>query len=368
MLFVTAMRSSKFPVELLAELPSPCLVVDLAAAERNVERAVSHVAGSTTKLRPHFKAHKCTTLMKTQLSAGGCAGVTCATAWEAQVLARAGFPDVLVANQVADRRGLASLAIAARTTRLTVCIDDPSHVAILERCAADAGVRFGVLIEVDVGMLRCGVTAGGPELLGLAAAVAKSDFLTFRGLQGYEGHAVLNVSRDARRALVAESAAIIQRERARLEQAGFGCEIRSGGGTGTYDLALEAGALNELQLGSYALMDARYGGLGLPFENALFCCATVLSRQGDRAVIDAGLKSLSAEYGMSRPVPEGMEITVLSDEHAQVVLPPAHPLAIGDRLLVIPAHIDPTMNLHSSVFAFDAECGVETWPVDGRRP
>jgi D-serine deaminase-like pyridoxal phosphate-dependent protein len=358
-----------FDPELLAELPSPCLVVDRAAADRNIQRAADAFSGGSIKLRPHFKAHKCSTLMKRQHAAGNCIGTTCATAWEAEVLAREGFDDVLVANQVADRPALQSLVRAAGKTKLTVCIDDPRHVELLEQVATSGAVRFGVLIEVDVGMVRCGVPARSPELVPLARAVAHSPVLDFRGLQGYEGHAVLNASREERARLVEESARILKAEITRLEEAGRPCSIVSGGGTGSFDIAPKAGALNEIQAGSYALMDRRYGGLSdLPFENALFCCTTVLSRHGGEAVINSGTKSLSAEYGMSRALPDELEITVLSDEHAQVSLPRSYPLEIGEKVLVVPAHIDPTINLYSTLYVFDGDGNVEEWAVDGRRP
>jgi D-serine deaminase-like pyridoxal phosphate-dependent protein len=360
---------SLFEPHLLAELPSPCLVVDLAAADRNIQLAADRFADGDVKLRPHFKAHKCTTLMKRQLAAGNCVGTTCATAWEAEVLADAGFDDVLVANEVADRVGLMSLVQAARRTKLTVCVDDSRHIQLLEQAAADSGVRFGVLIEIDVGMVRCGVPAGSDELVPLARAIESSASLDFRGLQGYEGHAVLNDSRSDRIELVQESAEILKREIARLEEAGLACPIVSGGGTGSFDIAAKTGALNEIQAGSYPLMDKRYGGLSdLPFENALFCCTTVISRHAGEAVLNSGTKALSMEYGLSRALPDELQITVMSDEHAQISLPETYPLEVGDSVLVVPAHIDPTINLYSTLYVFGGNNNVEQWAIDGRRP
>ncbi len=331
-------------------------------------RAAQYFSARATKLRPHYKAHKCSKLMQEQLRHGSCVGVTCATAWEAQVLAAKGIADVLVANEVADPHGLEQLATAARSARVTVCVDDLTHVKLLEATAEQHAVTFGVLIEVDVGMVRCGLPPGSTQLLPIAAAVAAANRLEFAGLQGYEGHAVLKDTREQRINLVAEGAAILTAERARLEEAGFTCRIVSGGGTGTFDIATEAGALNEIQAGSYVLMDARYATLDLPYENALYCCTTVISRHGDGAVIDGGLKALSAEYGMSRPVPPELEMLKLSDEHAQLSLPDDYHLAVGDTLLVIPRHIDPTINLYGSLFVFTTPTTVEEWPVDGRRP
>jgi len=355
-----------FPPEVLAELPTPCLIVDLAAAERNIERAAAYFSASPVNLRPHFKAHKCTALMRRQIAAGGCSGVTCATAWEAEVLAEAGFVDILVANQVVDQSGLRSLARAA-PAGLTVCVDDPAHVAILEETACEADVQFAVLIEVDVGMVRCGLSAGSDTLISLARLIETSSHLQFDGIQGYEGHAVLKDTREERTTLVAKGAAMLRHERERLEDAGIDCRIVSGGGTGTFDISTDAGALDEIQAGSYVLMDARYGGLDLPFENALYCCTTVISRQRDGAVVNSGLKALSAEYGMSRSVDPSIEVVKLSDEHAQLRLSEDHPLHVGDNVLLVPAHIDPTVNLYGSLIVFSEEGLVDEWSVDGRR-
>src|SRR3954471_6356357 len=136
-----------------AGLATPALVADLAAAERNI-------AAAAVRLRPHFKAHKCPELMRRQLAGGDCTGVTCATAWEAEVAARGGLhDDLLVANEVADTGGLASLRRAAEHARITVAIDSPRHLELL------AGIDCRVLIEVNVGQDRCGLDPGDAAAL-----------------------------------------------------------------------------------------------------------------------------------------------------------------------------------------------------------
>jgi D-serine deaminase-like pyridoxal phosphate-dependent protein len=114
-------------------------------------------------------------------------------------------------------------------------------------------------------------------------------------------------------------------------------------------------------------MDATYGRLGLAFEQALYCRATVISRHGTRVVLDAGLKALSAEYGMPSTVELGLEVFGLSDEHASATVPEDCELQVGDATLLIPAHIDPTMNLHPALHVVGADGDVESWPIDGRR-
>ena len=355
------------PPPVLDQLPTPCLVVDSAAASRNIQRCAAFFSGQRTALRPHFKAHKCTTLMRQQLAAGGCAGVACQTSWEALVLARAGFADILIANQVVDAAALDELGAAAAIARLTVVVDDEAQIDLLATVARRRGVLLGVLIELDVGAGRCGLPSGDASLVRIAEQVARHDQLSFRGLQAYEGHAVHRDSREVRTTLVRQAAHQVQQERARLAAAGFDCEIVSGGGTGTYDLAAEAGALTEVQAGSYVLMDGRYGTLDLPFEQALYCVTTVISRRHSRAVLNAGLKELTVEYGMPAIQAAGARITALSDEHAQVRLAPEQDgLAVGDKVLLIPAHVDPAVNLYDRLFAWDG-AAVTEWDVDGRR-
>jgi D-serine deaminase-like pyridoxal phosphate-dependent protein len=346
---------------LAADVPTPALLVDRAAAERNIARAVAALPRGVA-LRPHFKAHKCTRLLELQLAAGGCVGVTCATAYEAEVVATR-FPglDVLVANETVDPHALAALARASGRARVTACVDDPRHVELL----ADPRARLEVLVEVDVGQRRCGVEPGGA--VALAELVDATPGLTLRGLQGYEGHAVLLADRAERAKAVDHAAHLLAAERDALRDRGLRCDVVSGGGTGTLDLAAAAGVLTEIQAGSYVLMDASYGGLGLPFERALVCRSTVISRSRERVVLDAGLKALSAEYGLPRPAePGALEVLSLADEHATARVPADSTLAVGDPVLLVPAHVDPTVNLHPALFAV-GEDAVERWPVDARR-
>jgi D-serine deaminase-like pyridoxal phosphate-dependent protein len=332
-------------------------------------RAAAHFADTRAKLRPHFKAHKCTELLSRQLGAGNCVGVTCQTAREAEVLSQRGFTDILVANEIVDKPGLAALGRAAGRSDLTVAVDHRDQVELLWRQAQADGVRFGVLIEIDVGMDRCGLAAGSELLLELAEAIESREELSLRGLQGYEGHAVLLPTREERAEHVLRAGEILAGERARLVDARYPCRIVSGGGTGTYDLAVDAGVVDEVQAGSYVLMDARYATLELPFENALFMLTTLIShRRPEAATVNAGLKALTVEFGMPRAVQPGLEVLNLSDEHAQLSVRAGTELQIGQPIFLIPAHIDPAINLHDVLFVWDASAlRIDQWPVDGRR-
>ena len=325
-------------------LPTPCLVIDPDAVDANLAEAARQAGGM--RIRPHFKAHKCVTLLRRQLAAPGHAGVTCATAGEALVLARAGIGDLLVANEVIDPVAVAELAEAAALADVLVAIDSPAGLRALD------GIAARVLVDVDVGQGRCGVAPGDPAVVALARAAGDR----FAGLMGYDGHAQ-HADAGARTASTVAVAALLAAERARLEAEGIAVGIVSGAGSGTLADAAGAGVLTEAQPGSYVLGDADYGRLGLGFAQAVWCEATVISRRGDVAVLNAGLKHLSAESGLPRVA--GAEVVGIADEHLTLTV--AGGFAIGSTARVVPSHLDPTMNLHDAVV-----CGDELWPVEGR--
>lgn len=354
------------PTEALAELPTPCLVVDVGAVDRNIAAAEAIAQRGDIALRPHFKAHRCTTLLARQLASGVPSGVTCQTVGEAIVLARAGVPDILVANQVVTERDLAAIATILETARLIVAVDHIDHVERLRRAARSVARPLGVVIELDVGTGRCGLGPDRPELLGIADAVRASDGLELVGIHAYEGHASHKEDRSVRETLVWQVREQVRHEVARLESAGHTVGLVTGGGTGTLDLVASLRSHGEAQPGSYVLMDATYSRLDLPFEPALVCLASVISRADPRRlVLDAGLKALSAEYGMPVPLMPGMRVLRLADEHAVASVDPGLSLRIGDRVLLQPAHVDPTVNLHARLNAWDGT-GWHVWPVDGR--
>ncbi|MGN6380334.1 MAG: alanine racemase [Gaiellales bacterium] len=351
----------------LADLPTPCLIADRAAIERNLAEAARQAAG--TSLRPHFKAHKCTRLLRLQLAQEGCrfTGATCATAGEARAVVAAGVQDVLVANEVVDREPLDAIAALAATATLTVAVDSEGGLEALEARAAAAGTRVGVLVDMDVGQHRCGIAPGDPMVLELARRAASSASLELRGLMGYEGHAQHEPDLAARTALAASAAETLAAERERLTGAGLTCAVVSGGGTGTLAAHGRLGVLTEVQAGSYPLMDEQYGEIGVGFRSALWCLASVISVRPGWAVANAGMKELYGEDGPPRVELSGARVRGgLSDEHAELDLSGGATLGLGDRVLLAPRHIDPTLNLHPHLFVCGDGGEIEQWEVDGR--
>jgi D-serine deaminase-like pyridoxal phosphate-dependent protein len=354
----------------LDAVDTPALVIDAAALERNIARMAAFFRQSRAVLRPHAKTHKSPVIAHRQLDAGA-VGITCAKLGEAEVLAHAGVRDILVANQVVGEQKIARLVHLSRYAQVTVCVDDVVNAEQLSAAAQATGTSVGILIEVDVGMRRCGVEPGEPALE-LARRVAELPGLVFRGLQGYEGHLVNLREREERARRVRDAMAPLIETRRLIEDAGIPVEVVSGGGTGTYDMTSQIEGFDEIQAGSYVFMDATYckveGPAGV-FEPAAFLWSTVLSRPApDRAVADIGLKTAATELGLPEAAGiEGVTVLGLSEEHARLRLEgEARSLRPGDKLRFLPGHICTTVNLHNHYIVVRDGIVEAVWSVAAR--
>jgi len=332
------------------ELATPALVVERAALEHNLDAMARALPGA--RLRPHVKAHKCTAIARLQRGRGH-PGFTCATVREAEGLARAGLgEDLLLANELVDVRQTERLSRLERAgARVTLAVDSEATI----EAAARAGVRE-VAIDVNVGLPRCGCA---PERAGALADRARKAGMRVRGVMGYEGHAVGIDDRAKREALCAASM-----QKLAAAHRDVGGELVSAGGTGTFDCNSVA---TEIQAGSYVLMDAAYARLDIPFEQALFGLASVISlgATGGYAVLDFGLKGLGMDHG--NPQVPGSQVWFCSDEHTTLApIDPARSFSLGERVRLVPAHVDPTVAYHEALFVIDGERVIERFEVDLR--
>ncbi|MEO6197573.1 MAG: DSD1 family PLP-dependent enzyme [Dehalococcoidia bacterium] len=351
----------------LAEIPTPALVVDVDAMDRNIRRMADFFADSPCKLRPHFKAHKTPEIARRQLAAGSCTGLTCATVGEAEIASEF-CDDILIANQVIGANKTNRVAaIAARGIDVKIAVDSVEGIGQISAAADQAGVEVGVLVDVNVGMPRCGVQPGEPAAA-LARRIAGTPGLTLRGAMGYEGQTVGIPDREKREAMALNAMERLTASVQAIRDAGLPCEIVSAGGTGTFDITGRIQGITEIQAGSYVLMDTAYGKLDIPFEQAFWVLGTVLSRPAPGfCVTDTGLKSNTEDHGNPdvRDI-DGATVLFLSDEHATITIPPDSPLRVGDRLQLVPSHIDPTINLHDIMYAFRGDDVVDVWPIAAR--
>jgi D-serine deaminase-like pyridoxal phosphate-dependent protein len=361
------------------DIDTPALVIDLDAFERNLKRMADAVAKAGVRLRPHAKTHKSPVIGLKQMALGA-VGLCCQKVSEAEAMVLGGIPDVYVSNQVVGQRKLDRLAALARQARVMVAADNEAGVDALAAAANRSGVTLRVLVEIDVGAGRCGVAPGEPAVV-LARRIAERKGLQFAGLQAYQGRAQHLRSIEERQAAIAEAVARSRRTVEMLRRAGLECEVVGGAGTGTYDLEASSGIYNELQAGSYVFMDADYarnrkadGSRYDAFEHALFVLATVMSTPApNRAVIDAGLKTFAFDAGV--PEIAGLAGAVYerpSDEHGNLNLAACNERpGLGAKLLLIPGHCDPTVNLHDWYIGVrglgTTDARVESvWPVAAR--
>jgi D-serine deaminase-like pyridoxal phosphate-dependent protein len=348
------------PVE---ELKTPAIVADIESLDANLLLMAGFFEDKHCKLRPHFKSHKCVTLARRQLETGNAVGITCAKVSEAEKLVEGGITDILIANQVIGADKVRRVAELNRRATVRVAVDSAEGVKQIGRAAGAAGVTVGVLVEVDVGMNRCGVLPGEP-VLELAGLVDRTGRLRFDGLQGYEGHLVTVEDYRERATQVKSALEPLIDTKKTLESSGLPVSIVSSGGTGTYDITGRLEGIDELQPGSYALMDSFYKKVSPEFKNARYLIATIISVQGNKAIADVGLKGLGAEYG--EPViigfPEARALYV-AEEHL-----PLEGLAakVGDKIRIIPPHGCTTNNLHERMYIARRDIIEEVWPIEGR--
>jgi len=348
------------------EIDTPALCLDADALERNIERMAQYLADKPVRLRPHNKTHKCPTIAWKQLRAGAI-GITAAKLGEAEVLAQAGVRDILIANQIVGGRKIARLVNLAGYSDVMVAVEDIGNAEELSAAAQAKGLQLRAIIEVDVGMGRCG-TQPGEGTLALAQRMVDLPGIAFEGIMGYEGHAVMIPDMEERRVAVHTAMGQLIETRDVLVRHGVPVGIVSAAGTGTYAITGEIEGITELQAGSYATMDAKYKGIVPEFENALTVVTQVISVTGtDRAVTDAGMKTVTREFGM--PVvaaPDGWVVKSLSEEHGTLNRVDGPALKRGDKVELIPTHGCTTINLHDVYHVIRDDIVEAIWPIAGR--
>ncbi len=329
------------------DLPTPSLIVDADALEHNLATMAALRPGSL--LRPHVKAHKCTTLAAEQMRHGH-RSFTCATPREVLGMVEAGLGhDLLLANESVNPWRLAAMAFVQGEARITIAVDSEATID----AAVTAGIRE-VLIDVNIGLPRCGCP---PDEAARLADYARAKGLTVRGVMGYEGHLMMEMDPEVQKAKVDAAVDLLM-----AAHAAVGGELVSSGGTGTYHLH---DRVDEVQAGSYALMDTQYMTRDQPFRQALQLWATVIAVTPDWAVCDAGLKSLAMDHG--KPTIADAAVWFCSDEH--VTFAPSGgtgPLRVGQGIAVTPAHVDPTVAMHEFLHIVRGEDVIDSWPIDLR--
>lgn len=344
------------PGDSLASLDTPAMIVDEQLMEENITRLMARFRETPVRVRPHLKTAKSPELAH-RLLAAGAIGCCVAKVSEAEVMAQAGIEDLLITSEIVGPPKVARLVNLLRQhPRIKAVVDSQAGAQALDAALEEAGLHLDVLIELNVGQNRCGV-APGEDALALAQQIASMKYLHLIGVQGYEGHLQHVHDLQERTRRCREAMSLLTTTAAQLRTAGFPVEIVTTGGTGTAEICAQCEGVTEVQPGSFLFMDTDYrNALGPVYANALTILSTVISLPApNRAIVDAGLKSLSIDSGM--PEPQGLPgvwYQPLGDEHGvltwdgQINIP----LAIGDRIAFYPSHIDTTINLHDTYYVY----------------
>lgn len=349
----------------IADLDTPCLLLDLDLAERNLNAMERLFAGTQVRLRPHAKTHKSPALALMQIERGA-VGVCCAKLGEAEAMAAGGVRDLLITTEIVGAPKVRRLLGLARQARVTIVVDAAEPATQLSEAAAAAGLRLRCLLDIDVGTNRTGIAPGEPALaLGLAVAGMRG--LDLVGVQGYEGHLQHVVGEDERRAAHAVAISPLVETAALLRDRGLQMEVVSTAGTGTCRFTPTLKGITEVQPGSYVVMDTDYGRIeGIGFANALTVLTAVVSKRNNGVTVDAGLKALSTDAGPAMPKGVAARYSPRGDEHGLVTFEDGNPLAAGDKLELIPSHCDPTINLHDHYYVTRGGYVAGVWPIAAR--
>lgn len=355
----------------IAAIDTPALIVDLDALEKNLAEVHAIIQTAGIAVRSHAKAHKCPDIALRQIQAGA-VGICVQKASEAEPFIEVGIKNILITNEVVGVRKVERVARLAAHAHIGLCVDNIVQVHQIGAAARRHHAAIDVYIEMDVGHGRCGVTSTQAAIEIAQAIATYSPALNFAGLQAYHGKAQHMREPAERKQTIAAACARVKEMISALNAAGFEVNAVTGGGTGTYELEAESGIYTEVQPGSYVLMDNDYHQNTLDtdtpvLKNTLHVLCTVISVSAAHAVLDGGLKTFAVDSGLPKITTPGWTVTSISDEHT-IVSPDASasPLKVGDKVMLIPGHCDPTVNLHDWIIAIRRDKVEELWPVSAR--
>ena len=353
------------------EIQTPCLVIDYNKFEKNILKMKNFVLNNNVKLRPHAKMHKSINVADFQIKFGGAHGICCQKVSEAEVFAREGIKDILITNQVTDLFKINRLtSVSSDEIKLACCVDDEENIININKSAREKNTQIDLYIEFDCGANRCGIKSFN-EIEKLILLINKLNFVNFVGFQAYNGSIQHIEDFIKRKEEVKKTSLKINKLKDKFN---VFSPIITGVGTGCFDLEVSENVYDEIQVGSYAFMDAHYSSLKHDnklnntndFENSLFVLSSVMSNAIDKqAVIDAGLKSIAVDSGLPKVFIRNVEYLKCSDEHG-IIYDPENSLNINDKLYLIPGHCDPTCNLHDWYVVIKNDTVIDIWPVSAR--
>lgn len=350
-------------------IPTPALVVDAILLEKNIQTMKDFLENSGVAIRPHSKTHKSPMIAHMQMDAGAI-GICCATIGEAEAMAYSGLKHILITSQIVGIEKVRRLVNLGRRTEIIVAVDNLENLEQIIQESQKIGVTIGVMIEIDVGMDRCGTRSLEQTIL-LAQLAYVSPSIVFKGVFGYEGHAVFIEDRGKRTDTGQAGNSYLVEVAEKIRKKGIPVEIVSAAGTGTYDIAGVFAGITEIQAGSYLFMDGTYEKLGLPFVQSLTVLSTVISRPTPEIfVLDVGMKGISIERALPKvQYHNNLEIVKLSEAHAKGFgTSGSINLQAGEKVHLIPSHCCTTVSMYDEIYVVRNGLVEAIWPVTGRGP
>ncbi len=355
----------------LKDVQTPSLIIDFKVFQSNIFKMKNFVLENNVKLRPHAKMHKSINVANFQITHGGAHGICCQKVSEAEIFVRGGIQDILITNQITDLYKINRLTkMASKKIKLGCCVDDAENIKNIQKSAESNNAKIDIYIEYDCGANRCGVNSF-EQINQLLNLLEKMKNLNFIGFQAYNGSIQHIEDFDLRKKQVKKTCKKIKYLKSTFKKY---CPIITGVGTGCFDLEVREDVYDEIQVGSYAFMDAHYSSLKHNYEinntnkfnNSLFILSGVMSNAlENHAIVDAGLKSMTVDSGLPKIVNNEIEYLKCSDEHG-VLSDPNNSLKINDKVFLIPGHCDPTCNLHDWYVVVDDKKVIDLWPVSAR--
>ena len=348
------------------QLVTPAIVVDRKILQRNIGKMTSAIADTHVVLRPHTKVQKSTDLARLQIESGA-VGVTVSTIWEAAAMFASGVNSVLIANLVVGNKKIDSLGLIAQHGDLIVTVDSVQNIDEIAASLKKHGSKVSVLIDLDVGLGRCGARSP-QEALNLADRVSSHPSMFLKGIQAYEGHCMLEPDQEVRVTLANKAMDYAGSVLDLISKKYPSAVVLSGGGTGTYNITGKHSSVTELQAGSFVFMDAFHGNLVPDFEISLTVLATVTARHQNKIILDAGRKAIGIDFAPPRIKNFDLAASFCAEEHAIFDIKGDEGFQSGDRLELISGYAPTSVNLHDVIFVVEDKKVVELWPVFPRGP
>ena len=354
------------------KVDTPVLVIDKAKLISNIKLMQQIAKAAGVDVRPHAKTHKCTTLAKLQLE-HGCVGISVTKVSEAYEMAKAGITGILITSPiVTDNKINVLLETLELAPDTLLVIDNLGNAHRLNDALIRNNIHLNVLLDIDGGIGRTGVSLS--NTIPMAKEINNLSNLNFKGIQCYAGHiqhiADLDERRKASAAILVKAGKIKQQ----LLDLGILCHIQTGSGTGTFSIDAEIPSVNEIQPGSYAVMDQEYSNIEYKdgkFANAMTMLTTVISaNQPHHVTVDAGTKALYKVTTKPHIISHAnleYDWDSFGDEHGKVSSTHGAALPkLGEVLELVVAHCDPTINLFDHFYITENDIVVDRWDINLR--